>query len=128
MKWLLPFLVVATAHAQDGQSYPVRGGALGHAAMKAAASGLTYAGLRKLGVGKPVAALAASVGVWGAAKGVELLKGHKLGPIDTVHDLGWHTLGVLPAFGKRWTIGLVGGGLAVGLFLTRCKAAPRWGC
>lgn len=121
-------LGASPAYGQDGARYPVPGGPVFHVAQKAAASA-AVAGLgRAIGLRPTVAALVAGPGLWAAAKGLELAKGHRLGRVDAAHDLGWHLIGALPvAIGGRraWlAVGLLG----VGVTLTRCSAAPVWGC
>lgn len=118
--WAVPL------QAQDGARYPVPGGPFAHVLLKGAVSAGTYTGLHRLGLGKPASAVLASVGVWTVAKGLELAKGHRLGPWDTVHDLGWHLLGVSLVRGKHWRLETAG--LTVGIVLTRCASSPRWGC
>src|SRR3990167_5408021 len=91
-------------------------------ATKAAASPAVGIVVRELGVSKLPAALLAGPGVWAVSKGLELAKGHGLGPVDTAADLGWHLIGALPVTvgGRRaW---LAVGGLGVGVVLTRCRA------
>jgi hypothetical protein len=122
-------LTAAPVMAQDGASFPVPGGATWHAASKAVASGAAYVGLRSLGVSKPAAQLVASVGVWTLAKGIERYgRGHRLGPLDSVHDLGWHTVGVVSLSFRGRPRLIVGAGLLTALAASRCLASPRWLC
>jgi hypothetical protein len=120
-------LIVATntaAQSADGQRYAVAGGPLLHAATKAGVSWGAYAAMRQLGVARLPATLVASVGVIAAAKGIELAKGHRLGPWDTVHDVAWHGMGVGLGRQRWWVVA----GLVVGAVALRCYASPQWGC
>ena len=121
----LALLAVPLA-AQDGQRYPVAGGPLLHVAAKAAGSALLYGSLRAAGVGKPAAVVLGVVGLWAVAKGVELAKGHRLGPVDALHDLGWHGLVAVPVALGRWRGRVAFGVAGVALLATCARAAPRW--
>lgn len=107
----------------DGQAYLPTHRALLHTATKTAASTTVYASLRALHLKPAPAALLATVGVWSLAKAVEVAKGHRLGPLDTAHDLLAHSLIVVPLATKRR-----GPTIAVGLlWLGSCRASsPRW--
>lgn len=109
----LAFQLFSTA--ADGQRYLSQSKAIQHVATKAVSSLAVYRLTRR--------PLLATVGVWAAGKTIELLKGHTLGPKDTIHDLGWHALLVLPAStGKP----LIGVGIASGLLVTARWSSPRW--
>ena len=111
------------AASADGQAYLPTHRALLHTATKTAASTTVYASLRALHLKPAPAALLATVGVWSLAKAVEVAKGHRLGPLDTAHDLLAHSLIVVPLATKRR-----GPTIAVGLlWLGSCRASsPRW--
>lgn len=114
------------AATADGQTYPVKGGPLLHAATKSVASAAVYAGLRHLKVTKPVAALLSTVGVLVASKTLEVAKGHTLGPVDTIHDMAWHAIPVASvALNGRIRLTLVGV-LTFTAMGTCERASPKW--
>lgn len=119
---LLWLALVRPAIAQDGARYPVPGGPIVHTATKSVASLAVYGGLRTFGVKRTQAVVLSTLGVFVLAKSVELAKGHKLGPVDTVHDAIAHSLLVLPLATRSTKLGAVHVGLLVGL----CRwSAPR---
>lgn len=116
-------LAGATPTPTPDRFYMSQGDALLHAARKTAISGLAYAGLRKLGVGRTLSGVLASVGPWAIGAGIEAAKGHRQSLGDKIHDLGWHSAAVLPlATRKGWTALIPLGTIA----LTRRHAAPGW--
>jgi hypothetical protein len=121
-------LGAAPLAAQDGARYPVPGGPLVHAATKGAVSSVATLGLRTVGLRPIPAALLGSVGVWSVAKSLELAKGHRLGRLDTLHDLGWHLAGSVVITLRGRTRVNVTGSVASLIVLTRCASAPQWGC
>jgi len=125
MKWIawLALGIATPLEAQDGARYPVLGGPVVHVLTKSAASALVYQGLGRLHISRSASLALATVGVFAVAKGLELAKGHRLGPVDTMHDLLAHSLFVVPlATRKGWP------GLGIGLLMVgSCRySAPRW--
>lgn len=93
-----------------------------HVAQKAAASALVDVLGRRIGLPRPLMAPLASVGLWGALKGLELSKGHRLGPWDTLGDLAWHVAGVAVVRRKPGVLAVT---LSIAV-MTCPKSAPRW--
>lgn len=111
------------AASADGQAYLPKGQAFLHVSQKAVASALVYKGLGLLHVKRVTRLPLAVGGTFLVAKAVEVAKGHRLGPLDTAHDLLAHSLIVIPLATKRR-----GPTIAVGLlWLGSCRASsPRW--
>lgn len=118
-------VTLAVAAQLCGACYMPKDQALRHAATKSVISAGTYVGLRTVGVPKTPALVGASVGVFLAGKAIERAKGHTFPRGDLVHDLGWHTLGVVPFARGRAQLGLGAGTIGLILF-TRKHSAPRW--
>lgn len=107
-----------------GACYLPPDAALRHAATKTVISSGAYLGLRAVGVRRSWAILGASVGVFVAGKAIETAKGHTFPRGDLVHDLGWHTLGVVPFTGRAKLA--VGAGTVGVILATRKHSSPRW--
>jgi hypothetical protein len=119
---LLILGLVTTTQAQDGASYPVPGGPIVHTATKSTVSLAVYRGLRMFHVKRTQAVVLSTFGVFAMAKSLELAKGHRLGPVDTIHDAIAHSLLVLPLATRSTKLGAI----QLGLLVSLCRqSAPR---
>lgn len=111
------------AASADGQAYLPKPRAALHVAQKAAASAVVYEALGPLKLNPAPRFLVSTLGVFLVAKGIEVGKGHRLGPVDTVHDLFAHSVVTLPVASRRgWPAVAVG----LGLVATCKQSSPRW--
>lgn len=120
---LLACLLAGPLAAQSGTSYRPTLSPLSYGLTKAAVGGSVYLVAREIGLSRHVAALTAVVGPLVLGKAIAWSQGHRVPPLDVLHDAAWFSLLVLPVASRpRW----LGVTVSVGVLVATCRASsPR---